>query len=613
MATLLLLCAAFLSLVGAGPIVYGSDDARVKFAAATLRRYLFLLHGDFHPLSASAASPAPLIWVGERASAPADVPSACAPTPSGFALCRGPVAGSPLFILGSDGASTLHGVAALLERLGMAFRLGDTIVPPQPLSLDAAAPLGLLYVAAAPVFELRGLQPFHDFAEGPDLWSLDAWAEVTESVAMMKGNAIGLHTYPYAFTGTPPGEFNMTGTNEPTVWLGPRSLVNADGTVQAAYPTSWANSQRHEWAYWPHPTSDYFGGAAALFLHQCAGHESQSGDASVCPWPVNGSAAVALFDRVGALWKGAFAYAAAVGVKTILGTEAPLSLPPYAGVNASAPGAAQEYYAGAFQRLTALLGENLTAFWVWTPEKFEWNKVPVTSPEVQAVVADLAAAAAARDAVGAPFELATCGWVVGPNGNRTYLDAVLPPQWTIGSIAQYFGDDPIDPAYANITRHKKWAIPWMEDDPGLTGLQFWVNRTLQRNQQAQSYGVSGLLNIHWRTRTISPQVAASHAFAWNASLDAGDFWRGWALTEFGPTAAPAAAEIFMGLDSGGLPRPVTWITGPGTMQPGNCAQLAGGNYSFVDAFAALRGGVVGDVASGAADAPALERFDYRVR
>ena len=298
----------------------------------------------------------------------------------------------------------------------MAFRLGDTIVPARPLSFDAAAPLGLLY-KEAPVFALRGLQPFHDFAEGPDLWSLDAWAAVTESVAMMKGNALGMHTYPYAFSGTPPGEFNMTGTNEPSVWVGPRSLVKPDGTVLAAYPTSWANSQRHEWAYWPHPTSDYFGGAAALFPHQCAGHDAQSGDASVCPWPVNASAAMALFDRVGALWKGAFGYAAALGVKTILGTEAPLALPPYEGVNASAPGAAQEYYAGAFQRLAALLGENLTAYWVWTPEKFEWNKVPVTSPEVQAVVADLAAAAAARDEVGAPFELATCGWVVGPNGN----------------------------------------------------------------------------------------------------------------------------------------------------------------------------------------------------
>jgi hypothetical protein len=101
----------------------------------------------------------------------------------------------------------------------------------------------------------------------------------------------------------------------------------------------------------------------------------------------------------------------------------------------------------------------------------------------------------------------------------------------------------------------------MEDDPGLTGLQFWVNRTIQRNQQADAYGVSGLLNIHWRTRTIAPQVAASLAYAWNRSLDAGDFWRGWALSEFGPSAAGAAAAIFIALDSGGLPRPVTWITG----------------------------------------------------
>ena len=37
--------------------------------------------------------------------------------------------------------------------------------------------------------------------------------------------------------------------------------------------------------------------------------------------------------------------------------------------------------------------------------------MPVTDPLIQQVVADLAAAHSARQAVGATFKLATCGWV----------------------------------------------------------------------------------------------------------------------------------------------------------------------------------------------------------
>lgn len=32
--------------------------------------------------------------------------------------------------------------------------------------------------------------------------------------------------------------------------------------------------------------------------------------------------------------------------------------------------------------------------------------------------------------------------------------------------------------FFEVIRHKKWVIPWMEDDPGLTAPQLWVNRTL---------------------------------------------------------------------------------------------------------------------------------------
>lgn len=417
--------------------------ALVRFAAHNLRRYLFLLDGAppaaLAPLRETLAAAAPVALVlqlslahfetSAASAAASDAAAACAlPTGAAFAICR--PSPSQVALAAVDAGAALRATVHLLGLIGVTFGIDGAQLPPPPAAATAPARGGaaarLLFervqplIAPPPAFDWRGLQPFFDFAEGPDLWSEDAWAAVLESVALMGGNAVGLHTYPYANTGRPPGvNNNLTGTNEPAVWLGPSELVNVDGTVQAAYPTAWANSLRHEWAYWPRNTSDYFGGAAQLFPHECFGAPAQSGDATVCPWPVDAAAEVALFDRVGALWQRVFGYAHAIGVRTILGTEAPMSLPPYAGVNASAPGADEAYYAGAFTRLTRLLGENLTAFWIWTPESFEWSKVPVSSPAVQAVVRDLAAAKAARDAVGATFELATCGWVVGPAGNRS--------------------------------------------------------------------------------------------------------------------------------------------------------------------------------------------------
>jgi hypothetical protein len=44
------------------------------------------------------------------------------------------------------------------------------------------------------VFSIRGLQPFHDFFEGPDWWSEDEIKRVLESISLMKGNFLGFHT-----------------------------------------------------------------------------------------------------------------------------------------------------------------------------------------------------------------------------------------------------------------------------------------------------------------------------------------------------------------------------------------------------------------------------------
>jgi hypothetical protein len=637
-----------------------------------------------------------------------------------------------------------------------------------------------------------------------------------------------------------------TGSNEPAVWLGVASDVGADGSLASAYPTAWATTRRPQWGMKDINTSDYGYGADQLFSADCFGHPAQSGDPEMCPFPVDAAHAATLFNRVGALWKAAFAFAHAVGVKTCLGTESPMSPPPpegglaplnmyysatrgdhfatttdcaecdgagyvFLGVAASvlaqaAPGAvalstyyngaiednmlvadgqavppgyslvrvegyampagggnaslvdllqfstqtpkadhwaaargsalaanataagyvsagviaqvwpasaapppsSQDLYEGALTRLKRLLGDTLDYYWIWTPEAWEWNHVDINNSLVQDVVKDAQYLQAARDAVYPSLNLASCGWVVGPAGFRAYFDSVLPPGWSMSSIDQEVGNSPVDPAcecscgnprlqqqpltclpfllphsaQTRTSRNTRTSgecplrergpyprapalphararaltvscapriqlhrvIPWMEDDPlvpqptlqpfllfqhltripppprtpnpsqhrGLTSPELWVNRTLLHAIDARTYKATGLLGIHWRTRAVSPQVAAMHAFSWDPERDSVAFWREWALAQFGPSASPGAAAVFTSVDSFDTPRPVNWVSGPGTLtsSAGQCAAVSGPTYAFVDAFAQLRALVALDIANGDADLSNLERFDY---
>ena len=80
-----------------------------------------------------------------------------------------------------------------------------------------------------------------------------------------------------------------------------------------------------------------------------------------------------------------------------------------------------------------------------------------------------------------------------------------------------------------------------------------------------------------------------HGFSWDPERDSVTFWREWALGQFGPSAAPGAAAVFVSIDSFDTPRPVNWRSGPGTLaaDASQCPAVAA-QYAFVDAFAQLR-------------------------
>ncbi|HOZ47712.1 MAG TPA: malectin domain-containing carbohydrate-binding protein [Candidatus Hydrogenedentes bacterium] len=269
-------------------------------------------------------------------------------------------------------------------------------------------------------------------------------------------------------------------------------------------------------------------------------------------------------------------------------------------------------YEGMFTRI--MRAHPLDYYWLWTPEGWTWEGT--TEVQAQRTIDDIRTAYDAIKAVGAPFHLATCGWVLGPQYDRALFDKVLPKDVPVSCISRGVGHEPVEPGFAEVQGRPKWAIPWLEDDPAMTSPQLWVGRMRRDAYDALRYGCTGLMGIHWRTRILGPNVSALAGAAWDQSswaqrppaegADAGwpvgDFYADWARHLFGTEAARDIAAIFSRID-GHLPRPSDWIGGPGGYAPDERPwDEVAGEYAFVDELAALRTKVKGK--------GNLARFDY---
>ncbi len=90
-------------------------------------------------------------------------------------------------------------------------------------------------------------------------------------------------------------------------------------------------------------------------------------------------------------------------------------------------------------------------------------------------------------------------------------------------INRNLGHSEVEPSFAAITGRPKWAIPWMENDPDLVAPEPWAGRMRYDAADAKRLGCTGLLGIHWRTKIMSPNVAALADAAWDQSWAPSDF------------------------------------------------------------------------------------------
>ena len=504
-----------------------SASSAEKLAAKEIRRYVYLRTGKLLPIIAAneKAPPGLLIVVGtkERPAVTGELADAKLKTEvealaaQQFLLRtirRGDRSDhATLLVVGGDPIATLYGAYRLAERLGVRFYLHGDVLP------DAKTPLEMpvLNEMGKPLFELRGIQPFHDFPEGPDWWSRDTYKAVVGQLPKMGMNFFGLHTYPEGGVGP-----------EPLVCIGPPSDLEADGRVKASYPARHYTTvgSNGSWGSQSVKTSDYAFGAAELFDRDNYGADYMR---NAPPWSfgtkdpqkmMSPDQCNALFAGMGDLLGDAFGFARRLGVKTCIGTEVPLTIPTpvkerlqAAGKNPADPAVLQGVYEGMFQRIAKT--HPLDYYWLWTDENWTWS--PVTQQQINAVTGDFRAAIAAAAKVKAPFTLATCGWVLGPPQSPALFDKMLPKEMPMACISRQVGNTPVEPGFARIAGRPKWAIPWMEDDPGLTMPQPWAGRMRRDAADALRYGCTGLMGIHWRTRILAPNVSALAKAAWDQS------------------------------------------------------------------------------------------------
>lgn len=614
---LLLLAAA----ASARPTIISPERASAleTLAAREVRRYFYVRTGELLPIVIASKVPAGEAIVVARQDRPLASPAGAKLAAQEYVIKTD---GAVLYLVGGDDTGTLYAAYTFAERLGVRFYLHGDVIPDQRI----APALPALNETAKPLFDTRGILPFHDFPEGPDWWDQDDFLSYIGQLAKLRMNFLGLHNYPEGGVGPEPG-----------VWIGQPADYGEGGEVTFSYPSQWASTARKGmWGYAAMKTSDFAAGAAELFESDDFGPAVLKG---MMPVPATAELSNRLFNEAGKMLRAAFTEAKALGVKTCIGTETPLTIPKLVRERLRASGkdpaemaVVQSVYEGMFRRIAATYP--IDYYWLWTPEDWTWGG---NKPEqFEATKRDIQAALDALSSIGKPFVLATSGWVLGPQNDRTALDAFLPKDSPMSTINRQVGHAPDEPGFANLRGRPKWVIPWMENDPNLTAPQPWVGRMRYDAADARRLGCTGLLGIHWRTKILSTNVSALAAAAWDQSwVPAGfdshprveiapvlseganqndnpqrgrtmpveKFYIDFARASFGGEVAEAAGRILTKIDGTNLPEPTTWLKGPGGIKPEK-TPWAGlkQRYVFVEELAALR-----DKVRGAAN---RERFDY---
>ena len=415
----------------------------------------------------------------------------------------------------------LYAVYDFLEQLGMRFYIQEDVFPSKEQEKKIWE-LNLDY-SKKPLFEVRGLLPFHDFPEGPDWWEKENYNHVMMQMTKMKGNFLGYHTYPEKEK--EPDKM----TAEPLVWIGWPEHVGEKGQVTSAYPAQHFRTEGDSWGYHRGKTSEYpFGlgrffdtedmtvsymknGPKETYQENLLASRTEDTETTLEKYQE-------IFQKSGQFFSKVFQNAHRLGIQNCIGTETPLTVPQALKNQAEEKNTdsredKKSFYRGMFQRIKQLYP--LDYYWMWTPEDWTWKGN--TPQDTEQTIEDVTCALQVKQELGAEFELAMCGWTLGPQEDRAKFDQLLPKEMPFSCINRHLGFDPVDESFQRVKGRPKWAAPWLEDDPALQVPQLWVKRIRKDASDAKKYGCDGLIGIHWRTETIGMNIRALIDAAWDQS------------------------------------------------------------------------------------------------
>jgi hypothetical protein len=538
-----------------------------------------------------------------------------------------------LVISGFDCQAVLYGAYRFAEHLGVRFDLAGDILPDAKITLDISG----FDEKSKPLLQTRGIQPFHDFFQGPDFWSSADYLSVISQLPKLGMNFIGLHTYP-TWSNTEEKLADVRQGPESTVWIGLEEDINPDGTVNWAYPSFYAHTQRPSriWGYDTLGTNLFHAGADQLFAGN--GFGSEIFDRAI---PSDPESSKEVFNRTGQMFEEAFGHAKELNVKTAIGTELPLGLEPKGhsvlfdwarvmppalqerlisgGSDPVDPEVVKEVYKGIFTRI--MKTHPLDYYWLWSWEVWSMHD-PASKKQIKAFKDDIRIAYEALQELGSPFQLGLAGWIIGTVDDHAVFDDVLP------SEAPFFGLwDEADGFQELSPERVKWPATWLEEDWGLIQPQLELDRIYNDIKAAILKNCHGMIAKHWRTRALGGNVASMKDLLWtytktgssfsniypeNRSDWIDTFYKDWANQQFGPDAAEEIATIFASLDKtwGAIPSVSGWDTdmedagsGPGAIMPNDEPwSTEQEQYGFVGELEALREEILGN--------GNLERFDY---
>lgn len=637
---------------GSGDAILGEDTTivypagasnQLQLAAKEVRRYIYLRSRQLLPIEEVVSLPTGGSLILVSIDSDPMVEALRTPinhsAPSGGFIIKSVSDGGRqvLVITGHDDTATLHGVYRFAEHLGVRFDLSGDIIPDTQtvIRIDRFDEVG------EPMFETRGILPFHDFFQGPDLWNTDDYMAVISQLPKLGMNFVGLHTYPRWSTvqernrGIPQGP-------EPNVWIGLPEDVNPDGTVAWSYPAYYAHTGRPDriWGYATRGTDNFHAGASQLFPTSSYG-AAVMGDTM----PSDMASSNAVFNRVGEMYGEAFGHARKLGVKTALGTELPLGLEPQGpevdsdwvrvmppqlqerlvgmGMDPQDPEVVKEVYRGILQRI--MNAHALDYYWLWSWEV--WSRHGVDGRQIDAFKQDIQLAQEAMAELEVPFQLGLAGWIIGTDRNPAEFDSALPPE------APFFGLWDEAQGFEELSESRvKWAATWFEEDWGLGQPQLELHRIHADVSAGLDKHTQGLIAKHWRTRMVGPSTGALKDLSWaygrtGSPVEKGvprdqaawinAYYLDWATQQFGAEAASEIASIFANLDRAGghgpgaIPHLLGWESedddsqnaSPGAIMPRETPWPdERARYSFVADLESLRPRVEG--------LGNRERFDY---